>query len=697
MPTVEKVVVEFDVNDKELQQTVDLLEKSGTISKQNAAQFRKDSQTIQNAQKERNKLLEEEIEDLTELRRRRDQANDTKEVREYNARIRETETRIKALSNATKRQSESFLNMNNLLRNLGGTLAATFAVSRIKAFVDESTRLARELQGIETGFNKLNRPGLLNELQKATRGTVSNLELMRQAVRAENFQVPLEKLGTFFEFATARAIETGESVDFLVNSIIDGIGRKSTLVLDNLGISASRLQREIELVGDFGQAAANIIESELEAAGEVLDTDAIKAERFNTALENLQATIGNELSPSIAELQDQNAGWLETIDNLIQDNGILGGLTNILTGNIRALSRANDENRNSVDEHAIARAELRRMQEGNIEDDKEEVKTKKQLAKEAREAAKALREQFEAYVKNAEAIQELQFAEEQLSEVNKQIIEQAQQQTATINARAQAEIDASNRVNIIADQLLEDAEERDLKEAEQLDKSQQNIEDKLREFDEREKKRLQEKLAFERSIAAARADTALSLVELLGLAASQASGDQTAFLAFQKLAAIASITIDLQQEIAKNGATLGTPAAIPFNIQAAVRAALGIARVAATPIPQGFKEGVFDLKGPGTQTSDSIPAMLSKGETVFSAKKTREHYDLFKAISGNRYEEYISQQIMLPLIKKVKIESSKVDQFSDSNIVDSLYRNRVELKQITREIKKSNRFQLNTQ
>ena len=79
--------------------------------------------------------------------------------------------------------------------------------------------------------------------------------MIKQAVRASNFKVPLNQLATFFEFATKRAAQTGESVDYLVNSIIDGIGRKSTLVMDNLGISATELQAEIKKVGDFGQAA----------------------------------------------------------------------------------------------------------------------------------------------------------------------------------------------------------------------------------------------------------------------------------------------------------------------------------------------------------------------------------------------------------------------------------------------------------
>jgi hypothetical protein len=47
---------------------------------------------------------------------------------------------------------------------------------------------------------------------------------------------------------------------------------------------------------------------------------------------------------------------------------------------------------------------------------------------------------------------------------------------------------------------------------------------------------------------------------------------------------------------------------------------------------QEFATGVFDLQGPGTETSDSIRARLSAGETVFTAKKTRDNYDLFEGL-----------------------------------------------------------------
>lgn len=49
----------------------------------------------------------------------------------------------------------------------------------------------------------------------------------------------------------------------------------------------------------------------------------------------------------------------------------------------------------------------------------------------------------------------------------------------------------------------------------------------------------------------------------------------------------------------------------------------------------GFKDGVVDLAGPGTETSDSIPAWLSKGESVITASSTRANKEELAWMNAN--------------------------------------------------------------
>jgi hypothetical protein len=204
------------------------------------------------------------------------------------------------------------------------TLAAgAFTLDAILSYTQESVRLAGELEGVKAKFVTLNSPNLLNNLRAATRGTVDDLELMKASVRADNFKIPLEKLGTFFQFATQRSAETGESVDYLVNSIVDGIGRKSTLVLDNLGISASELQQEIKKTGDFGKAAANIIESSMSTANDAVETGKQKAARLNAEYKNIQLELGEKLIPTYNDFNDVLNKVLFTFKESVGQGGLL--------------------------------------------------------------------------------------------------------------------------------------------------------------------------------------------------------------------------------------------------------------------------------------------------------------------------------------------------------------------------------------
>jgi hypothetical protein len=211
------------------------------------------------------------------------------------------------------------------MTKVGGAIAAAFAVERIASFTRESVKLAAEAEGIKAAFDRLNQPNLLKDLRKAVQGTIDDVTLMKQAVRAQNFKVPLNQLATFFEFATKRAAQTGESVDYLVNSIIDGIGRKSTLVMDNLGISATELQEEIKKVGDFGQAAGNIIDRELGKMGEVALTSAQRFQQLQAETKNLQVELGTALTPIINKLTKATLDAVTAL-NLMFDSDYAKGM-----------------------------------------------------------------------------------------------------------------------------------------------------------------------------------------------------------------------------------------------------------------------------------------------------------------------------------------------------------------------------------
>lgn len=83
----------------------------------------------------------------------------------------------------------------------------------------------------------------------------------------------------------------------------------------------------------------------------------------------------------------------------------------------------------------------------------------------------------------------------------------------------------------------------------------------------------------------------------------------------------------------QQGGWVGAAAAIAFF------AGL-LATVSGASAP-GYKHGVIGIDGPGTGTSDSIPARLSKGESVITAAATKKWGDALKAINEDKFEKYI--------------------------------------------------------
>lgn len=169
------------------------------------------------------------------------------------------------------------------------------AINRVKELVSESVQAARSAQGITHAFERLNQPGLLDNLRKSTHGTVTDLELMKAVVQANDFRLPLDQLGKYLEFAQLKAQQTGQSVDYMTNSIVTGLGRKSVQILDNLGISAAEIKEEMAKTGDMATAVGNIIDKQLSQAGEHFETAAEREEQATTNVANAQLELGQQM------------------------------------------------------------------------------------------------------------------------------------------------------------------------------------------------------------------------------------------------------------------------------------------------------------------------------------------------------------------------------------------------------------------
>jgi hypothetical protein len=201
---------------------------------------------------------------------------------------------------------KSVRNFERTFKNVAATIGIAFGLNEIKNFTLEASKLAGEAQGVRAAFERLpNSVKILQQMKEATGGTASELKLLKAAVQANNFQIPIENLARLFQFATLRAQQTGQSVDFLVESIILGIGRKSPLILDNLGISAIRLREKLKgvsaeaaTVGDVAKVVGDIAEEELSNMAGFSENASTKFQRLGAEAENLKIAIGTAFNQS---------------------------------------------------------------------------------------------------------------------------------------------------------------------------------------------------------------------------------------------------------------------------------------------------------------------------------------------------------------------------------------------------------------
>lgn len=258
-------------------------------------------------------------------------------LKDVSGRISELKQNAKSFGELASDDTVNGVLLGNLL-----TKGAELFSDKVREFKDSIAELingglemAEQADGVTRAFNNLNQEGLLDNLRKATKGTVNDVQLMTAAVKANDFRIPLEDLGKYLEFAQLKAQQTGQSVDYMTDSIVTGLGRKSPLILDNLGISAAEISEKTKETGDFMKAVAEIVDTQLAEAGETYISAADRAAQKTVELQNAQKALGDEILPLKEQWDDAYADMqLNTISLIswcVKHQGVVKTLGILLT------------------------------------------------------------------------------------------------------------------------------------------------------------------------------------------------------------------------------------------------------------------------------------------------------------------------------------------------------------------------------
>lgn len=277
------------------------------------------------------------------------------EIKDLKAKMKQSQTLVKK---TTKKMSGDF---NKLGKDIVTGFVAAISIRTLGQGIKNLSEMAAKAEGVKASFDRMVESAgksadvFRNELRKASQGAISDLELMTKTNQAMILlgKESVKDIPKLIEIARASSKATGQSVDFLFDSIVLGLGRQSRMILDNLGIIVSvekankayatslgitvgeltDAQKKQAFFNETMRAGDNIIKQV--GGSTTLATDA--QARMNTALQNAGLALGKVFLPRWQRLVELIARFvtggglvIEFIDNWIkiwEDFGVSAATT----------------------------------------------------------------------------------------------------------------------------------------------------------------------------------------------------------------------------------------------------------------------------------------------------------------------------------------------------------------------------------
>jgi phage-related protein len=223
------------------------------------------------------------------------------------------------VQNSTSRMRRAFDELKDVGKIAAGMLLRDMAQGAARVY-GEALQLGGQIDTLKASFERLVAASgdstlTLEKLRKATKGTVSDVDLLRAANMALLLGIGETgaDLSELFEVAMKLGHAMGIDTTKAVESLTIGLGRQSKLVLDNLGITFQASEAYEWFAQQIGVSADQLTENEKKLAwqrfaimkiiekaeelGDVTSDAQLANERFAAQMENAKASIGRFLGP----------------------------------------------------------------------------------------------------------------------------------------------------------------------------------------------------------------------------------------------------------------------------------------------------------------------------------------------------------------------------------------------------------------
>lgn len=209
-----------------------------------------------------------------------------------------------------------------------GALGLAFGGRELARAVGDLTMLGAQAQRLDRSFRQVAGSGaddMLERLRTASRGTITDMDLMLSANRAMMLGVTQsgDEMARLLELAAARGRAMGLSTQQAFDDIVTGLGRGSAQILDNLGIvidSQAAYEAYARSIGKATDAltkqeqvqalTAQVVEQSQDLVAEAsrqTASDAMEGiEQVRTAWENLKKEMGLTIAGGLVTPTGQN-------------------------------------------------------------------------------------------------------------------------------------------------------------------------------------------------------------------------------------------------------------------------------------------------------------------------------------------------------------------------------------------------------
>lgn len=252
----------------------------------------------------------------------------------------------KKISKSTKKMSDDFKSVG---KDIVKNFAAALSIKTLGQGIKNLSEMAAKADGVSDSFERMVESAGLsadvfkNELRAASRGTISDLELMTKTNQAMILlgKESVKDIPKLIEIARASAKATGENVNFLFDSIVLGLGRSSKMILDNLGIVFSAEKANEKFALSIGTTASKLTEAQkkqaffnatmkagdkiIEQVGDATNLAGDAQARMNASIENAGLELGKVFLPRwqkfvtmIGKAATASGGLITIIENLIR-------------------------------------------------------------------------------------------------------------------------------------------------------------------------------------------------------------------------------------------------------------------------------------------------------------------------------------------------------------------------------------------